>query len=44
MRENTNLLGRENVLTHALDPRTNDVDVVMMRSRAPLVVGLDWRY
>ena len=40
----TNVLGRENVLTYALDLHTNAADPVTMRPLAPLVVGLDWRY
>jgi hypothetical protein len=40
----TNLLGRRNVLTRAPDPLTGDPTAVEMRPRAPLVIGLDWRF
>jgi len=40
----TNLLGRRNVLTYAIDPATGRPVAVEMRPLAPLVVGLDWRY
>jgi hypothetical protein len=40
----TNVLGRANVLTWALDPASGDVAPLEMRPRAPLVVGLDWRF
>ncbi|MGH7724650.1 MAG: hypothetical protein ACREOU_04410, partial [Candidatus Eiseniibacteriota bacterium] len=40
----TNLLGRENVLTYARDPSTGQRTRILMRPRAPLVVGLDWRF
>jgi hypothetical protein len=40
----TNLLGRRNVLTVAPAGATNTPTVVEMRPRAPLVVGLDWRF
>ncbi|MFL5491845.1 MAG: carboxypeptidase regulatory-like domain-containing protein [Gemmatimonadales bacterium] len=40
----TNLLGRSNVLTMATDPATGRRTPIEMRPRAPLVVGLDWRF
>ena len=40
----TNLLGRKNVLTYAKDPSTGRVSPIDMRPRAPLVVGIDWRF
>jgi hypothetical protein len=40
----TNLLGRRNVLTYAADPTSGELSEVEMRPRAPLVVGLDWRF
>lgn len=40
----TNVLGRSNVLTIAPDPTTGRPVGIEMRPRAPLVVGLDWRY
>lgn len=40
----TNILGRTNVLTYAVDPGTGNVIPIDMRPRAPLVVGLDWRF
>jgi hypothetical protein len=40
----TNLLGRRNVLTYATDPETGERTAVEMRSRSPLVVGVDWRF
>jgi hypothetical protein len=40
----TNLLGRTNLLTVATDPVSGDRTVVEMRPRAPLVIGLDWRF
>ena len=40
----TNLLGRSNVLTTATDPATGRRTPIEMRPRAPLVVGLDWRF
>ncbi len=40
----TNVLGRGNVLTYATDPATGLPVAVDMRPRAPLVVGLDWRF
>jgi hypothetical protein len=40
----TNLLARSNVLTFATDPTTGRRTPIEMRPRAPLVVGLDWRF
>jgi hypothetical protein len=40
----TNLLGRTNVLTVATDPATGRRTTIEMRPRAPLVLGLDWRF
>jgi hypothetical protein len=40
----TNLLGRTNVLTVVTDPSTGRRTTIEMRPRAPLVVGLDWRF
>jgi len=40
----TNLLGRKNVLTYTADPASGELSEVEMRPRAPLVVGLDWRF
>ena len=40
----TNLLGRTNVLTIATDPATGQRTAIAMRPRAPLVLGLDWRF
>ena len=40
----TNLLGRSNVLTVVTDPSTGRRTAIEMRPRAPLVVGLDWRF
>ena len=40
----TNLLGRSNVLTLATDPANGRRTAIEMRPRAPLVVGLDWRF
>ena len=40
----TNLFGRKNILTYAVDPSTGDRTGVEMRPRAPLVVGLDWGF
>lgn len=39
-----NLLGRKNVLTHAIDPSTGERVEIEMRPLAPLLVGLDWRF
>ena len=38
----TNILGRKNVLTYAVDRSTGEPIAIEMRPRAPLVVGLDW--
>jgi len=40
----TNLTGRRNVLTIAVDPATGQRTEIEMRPRAPLVVGIDWRF
>lgn len=40
----TNLLGRRNILAVATDPVTGKRTEIEMRPRAPLVVGLDWRF
>jgi hypothetical protein len=40
----TNLLGRTNVLTVATDPDSGRRTEIEMRPRAPLVIGLDWRF
>jgi hypothetical protein len=40
----TNVFGRANVLAHAIDPETGDRAAVSMLPRAPLSVGLDWRF
>ena len=40
----TNILNRRNVLAYATQPVTGERVEVEMRSRAPLVAGLDWRY
>ncbi len=40
----TNLVGRQNVLTYATDALSGTLGPVDMRPRAPLVVGLDWRF
>ncbi len=40
----TNLLGRRNILTFAADPLDGTRTGIDMRPRAPLVVGLDWRF
>jgi hypothetical protein len=40
----TNLLGRTNILTVATDPVTGRSTPVEMRPRAPLVIGVDWRF
>jgi hypothetical protein len=40
----TNLLGRGNVLTVATDPASGRRTQIEMRPRAPLVLGLDWRF
>jgi hypothetical protein len=40
----TNVLGRGNLLTVAVDPATGLPAGAEMRPRAPLVIGLDWRF
>ncbi len=40
----TNLIGRVNVLNYAKNPSTGEIAAIEMRSRSPIVVGLDWRY
>ncbi|HEY9449617.1 MAG TPA: hypothetical protein VIQ60_07670, partial [Gemmatimonadaceae bacterium] len=40
----TNIFGRVNVLTTVADPTTGERTGIEMRPRAPLVVGVDWRY
>lgn len=40
----TNLLGRRNVLTYSKDSTGGPATAVEMRPRAPLVVGLDWKF
>jgi hypothetical protein len=40
----TNLFGRRNALTWARDPASGRLVALEMRPRAPLVVGLDWRF
>jgi hypothetical protein len=40
----TNILGRRNVLTYAVDPSSGHPVGIEMRPPSPLVVGLDWRY
>jgi hypothetical protein len=40
----TNVFGRENVLTRASDPATGSAAAITMRPRAPLLVGVDWRF
>jgi hypothetical protein len=40
----TNLLGRTNVLNVATDPVSGRRTAIEMRPRAPLVLGLDWRF
>lgn len=40
----TNLLGRANVLTVAVDPATGERQRIEMRPRSPLVVGVEWRF
>ena len=40
----TNILGRRNVLTVAVDPVSGERMNVSMRPRSPLVVGFDWRF
>ncbi|HJU90805.1 MAG TPA: carboxypeptidase-like regulatory domain-containing protein [Gemmatimonadaceae bacterium] len=40
----TNVLGRRNLLAVSTDPETGERTEVEMRSRVPLVVGIDWRF
>jgi hypothetical protein len=40
----TNLLGRRNVLTVAVDPSTGARTQIEMRPRSPLVAGIDWQF
>ena len=40
----TNVFNRRNVLTYARNPATRELAAMEMRSLAPLVVGLDWRF
>ena len=40
----TNILGRKNVLTYARNPSNGQITAIEMRPRAPLVVGLDWKF
>jgi hypothetical protein len=40
----TNVLGRRNLLTISIDPESGERTEVEMRSRVPLVVGVDWRF
>ena len=40
----TNLFNRKNVLTYASSSATGASAAIEMRPRAPLVVGLDWRF
>ncbi len=40
----TNVLGWKNVLTYARNPSSGELVEVEMNPRAPLVVGLDWRF
>jgi hypothetical protein len=40
----SNLLGRTNLLTVATDPVSGRRTAIGMRPRAPLVLGLDWRF
>jgi hypothetical protein len=40
----SNVLGRTNVLTVATDSQTGRRTAIEMRPRAPLVIGLDWRF
>jgi hypothetical protein len=40
----TNLLGRRNVLTVAVDRVSGERTQISMRPRSPLVVGVDWRF
>jgi hypothetical protein len=40
----TNLFGRRNLLARGVDPELDAALEVQMRPRAPLVLGLDWRF
>ncbi len=40
----TNILGRSNILTYVHDSAQGPLRGIEMRPRAPLVVGVDWRY
>ena len=40
----SNLLGRANVLTYLVDPATGESAPLEMRPRAPLTLGLGWRF
>ena len=40
----TNVLGRRNVFVVAADPSSGNDVAIAMRPRAPLVMGLDWRF
>lgn len=40
----TNILGRKNVLTYARNPSNGQITAIEMRPRAPLVIGLDWKF
>jgi hypothetical protein len=40
----TNLLDRGNLLTYARDPATGQLVGIELRSRGPLVFGLDWKF
>ena len=40
----TNVFDRKNVLTYSREPATGALTPVELRPRAPLVIGLDWRF
>ncbi len=40
----TNVLGRANVLTHAVDAESGRPGPVTMRPLSPLVIGVEWRF
>jgi hypothetical protein len=40
----SNLLGRANVLTYVVDPASGASAPIEMRPRAPLTLGLGWRF
>jgi hypothetical protein len=40
----SNLLGRANVLTYLVDPESGASAAIEMRPRAPLTLGLGWRF